>query len=229
MESHQLVEDLSTCLVCVAPIKNAHSKTHFPLFFTCGAKQSHSFFLQTLHVRLGFGPVPKAQRRKPIRDKELSVILQCTFESPRVQNPSSNYHERMLSWALHYHTNRLLASPLWTAPIFTCFSFFLLFFFLFFCLPPGWGSPHRVQQWLGARAQTIHKISPGGSATSWQKRRWRSPSIEPKSARCRSTSSHPPAERTALYLRKVNIRALLKIWLSTRESRPNRNRNHGFP
>lgn len=101
--------------------------------------------------------------------------------------------------------------------IFTCFSSFCF-------LPPSWGSPHHVQQWLEVRAQTIHRISPEGCAMSWQKRRWQSQSSGPKSARCHSTSSHLPVDRTAPYLRQEDIRVVLKMWLSTRGSWPKQNR-----
>lgn len=67
-------------------------------------------------------------------------------------------------------------------------------------LPPGWENLHHVQQWLSARAQTTRRTSPKGCAASWPTRQWPSRSSEPESARCHSTSSHPPAGSTAPYL-----------------------------
>lgn len=127
----------------------------------------------------------------------------------------------MLSWGLHHCTNSVCLTT-WT-PL--SLHVFLLSFFL----PPSWGSPHHVQQWLEVRAQTIHRISPEGCAMSWQRRRWQSQSSGPKSARCHSTSSHLPADRTAPYLRQRDIRVVLKMWLSTRGSWPKWNRKDGSP
>lgn len=79
-------------------------------------------------------------------------------------------------------------------------------------LPLGWGSPRRVPRWLGARARTIHRISPAGCAASWRRTRWRSRSNEPESTRCRSTSSHPPAGSTAPYLGQVKERITFHRW-----------------
>lgn len=71
---------------------------------------------------------------------------------------------------------------------------------LFWHIPPGWGSPHRVRLWLEVRARTIHKICPRGCGASWPMKRWQSRSIEPESTRYRSTNWHPPAGSTAPYL-----------------------------